>query len=211
MRASIRIALASLTCAAVLAGTGCSWFHHRKKDAAAEGAVQPAAAADPSLAIGATPTPESQAMSSATKLVTDFYEMRLRLGRTGLPDEGEMNAYRAFLCPSLSAAMDAARVRQRLYIDEHPDEKPPMVEGDLFSSLFEGVDVVTPVGTEVTGDSSRVNLSMRFGEGDTAARWKDTVVLAKDQGSWCIADVEYRGEWQFANKGTLLKSLAEPF
>ena len=209
MRAHLRTSLASLACAAVLAGGGCSWFN-KKKDAPA-GEVKPAQVDDPALAIGAPATPESEAMRSATTLVTDFYEMRLRLGRTGLPDEGEMKAYRAFLCPPLSAAMDAARIRQRAFIDEHPDEKPPMIEGDLFSSLFEGVEVVTPVGTEVTGESARVNLSMRFGEGDQAARWKDTVVLAKDQGSWCIADVEYRGDWPFANKGTLLKSLSEPF
>jgi len=173
--------------------------------------VEAAAAVDPALQIGATPTPESAEMRAATALVTDFYEMRLKLGRTGLPDENEMKAYRAFLCPSLSATMDAARVRQRVYMDEHPDDKPPLVEGDLFSSLFEGVDVVTPAGTEVHGDSASVNLSMRSGEGDTAVRWKDAALLARDQGSWCIADIEYRGDWPFANKGKLSSTLAEPF
>jgi hypothetical protein len=211
MRASLRTAIASLACVVVVAGSGCSMFHHKKKDAPSGEAVTPATPADPALAIGAPATPESEAMRSATTLVTDFYELRLRLGRTGLPDETEMKAYRAFLCPPLAAAMDSARVRQRAFIDEHPDDKPPLVEGDLFSSLFEGVEVATPMGTEVTGDSARVNMSMRFGEGDQAVRWKDAVVLGKDQGSWCIADVEYRGDWPFANKGTLSKTLAEPF
>jgi hypothetical protein len=196
--------------AAVLLSSGCSWFHH-KPDGAAADAATPAEAGDAALAIGAPATPESAAMRSATTLVTDFYEMRARLGRTGLPDEGEMKAYRAFLCPPLAASMDAARVRQKLYIDEHPDDKPPLVEGDLFSSLFEGVEAVIPNGTEVDGDAARVTLSMRFGEGDSAVRWKDVVLLAKDQGSWCIADVEYRGDWPFANKGKLSTTLAEPF
>ena len=87
----------------------------------------------------------------------------------------------------------------------------PLVEGDLFSSLFEGVEVVTPSGTEVTGAGARVNLSMRFGEGDSAVRWKDAVLLVREQDSWCIADVEYRGDWPFANKGKLSTTLAEPF
>ena len=138
-------------------------------------------------------------------------EMRQRLGRTGLPDEGEMKAYRAFLCPPLAAAMDAARVRQRAYMAEHPDDKPPLVEGDLFSSLFEGVEIATPAGTEVNGDSASVSMSMRFGEGDAAVRWKDAVLLGRDEGSWCIADVEYHGDWPFANKGKLSTTLAEPF
>jgi len=207
---SFKTGLKGATIAAVLLSCGCSWFHHKKHDQAAE-ATQAAPVSDAALAIGAPVSPESAEMKSATKLVTDFYEMRARLGRTGLPDDKEMNAYRAFLCPTLTAAMDAARVRQKLYIDEHPDDKPPLVEGDLFSSLFEGTESVVPNGTQVTGDTASVNLSMRFGEGDQAVRWKDSVLLAKDQGSWCIADVEYHGDWPFANKGKLSATLAEPF
>jgi hypothetical protein len=209
--ASLKSGLRGLGVGALLLCGGCSWFHHLRHQAPPAEAA-PAATGDAALAIGAAPaTPESAQMASATTLVTDFYEMRLRLGRTGLPDENEMKAYRAFLCPPLAAAMDAARVRQRAFIDEHPDEKPPLVEGDLFSSLFEGTEAVVPAGTEVQGDSARVNLSMRYGEGDDAVKWKDTVLLAKDEGSWCVADVEYHGDWPFANKGKLSETLAGPF
>jgi len=188
-----RTGFTCLATAMLLFGSGCSMFRDRPQAPAAEA------------------TPESEEMRAATKLATDFYEMRARLGRTGLPDETEMKAYRAFLCPALATAMDEARVRQKAWIAAHPDEKPPLIEGDLFSSLFEGTDVVTPSGTEVQGESARVNLSMRFGEGEGAARWRDAVLLEKDQGSWCIADVEYRGDWPFANKGKLSSTLAEPF
>jgi hypothetical protein len=193
---------------AVLSSCGCSWWRHRHDAPAAP--TTPVGDAALSIAPAALP-PDGETMRAATTLVTDFYEMRHRLGRTGLPDENEMKAYRAFLCPPLAATMDAARIRQRAYIDENPDEKPPLVEGDLFSSLFEGVDVATAAGTEVTGDKATVTMSMRFGEGDSAVRWKDAVLLAREQGSWCIADVEYRGDWPFANKGKLSQTLAEPF
>ena len=206
--ASMKMAGSAAALAVIVLGSGCSWFHHSKPDAPAADAT---ATSDAALAIGAPTAPDAVDMKATTTLVTDFYEMRARLGRTGLPNENDMNAYRAFLCPPLAAAMDAARVRQKLYIDEHPDDKPPLIEGDLFSSLFEGTDVVTPGGTEVNGDTATVTLSMRFGEGDQATRWKDKVLLAKDQGSWCIADVEYTGDWPFANKGKLSSTLAEPF
>jgi hypothetical protein len=208
--ASMKMAGRGVALAVIVLGSGCSWFHHKKPDAQAADASA-TAPSDAALAIGEPATPESAEMKSATTLVIDFYEMRAKLGRTGLPNENDMNAYRAFLCPPLSAAMDAARVRQKLYIDEHPDDKPPMIEGDLFSSLFEGTDAVTPNGTEVDGDAATVTLSMRFGEGDQATRWKDKVLLAKDEGSWCIADVEYTGDWPFANKGKLSTTLAAPF
>ena len=193
---------------AVVTASGCSGWRHRH-DAPAPAAT-PAGDAALSIAPAALP-PEGEAMRAATTLVTDFYEMRQRLGRTGLPDEGEMKAYRAFLCAPLASAMDAARVRQRAYMQANPEEKPPLVEGDLFSSLFEGVDVVTPAGTEVNADGARVAVAMRFGEGDSAVRWKDVVLLSRDQDTWCIADVEYRGDWPFANKGKLSQTLAEPF
>jgi hypothetical protein len=212
--ANFRKGLRGATVAALVLCSGCSWWNHhvRHEKPQAASAPAPATTSDEALAIGAAPaTPESADMKSATTLATDFYEMRIKLGRSGLPDEGEMKAYRAFLCPSLSALMDAARVRQKVYIDEHPDDKPPLVEGDLFSSLFEGAEVVTPIGTTVEGESARVELSMRFGQGDQATKWKDTAVLAKDQGSWCLADVEYHGDWPFANKGKLSETLAGPF
>ena len=206
---SLKSVTRALVLVAVVMSCGCSWWRHRH-DAPADASAPAGDEATPSIEPAALP-PEGEQMRAATGLVTDFYEMRQRLGRTGLPDEGEMKAYRAFLCPPLAAAMDAARVRQRAYMAEHPDDKPPLVEGDLFSSLFEGVDVATPAGTEVNADSASVTMSMRFGEGDDAVRWKDALLLARDEGSWCIADVEYRGDWPFANKGKLSQTLAEPF
>jgi hypothetical protein len=208
--AMFKSGLKGVTVAALVLCSGCSWWHHHVRHDKPATPPPTAATSDQALAIGAPATPESAEMKAANALVSDFYEMRLKLGRTGLPDEAEMKAYRAFLCPPLAASMDAARVRQRAFIDEHPDEKPPLVEGDLFSSLFEGTEGVTPTHTEVNGDSASVELSMRFGEGDQATRWKDTVLLAKDQGSWCIADVEYHGNWPFANKGKLSETLAGP-
>ena len=198
----------AFTFTAVLMGCGCSWFHH-KRDAAAE-----PASPEPAAELGLAPAPlapDAEALRAASTLAADFYEMHGRLGRSGLPDEGAMKAYRAFVCPSLARAMDSARARQSAYIAAHPDDKPPLVEGDLFSSLFEGPDSVVAASTEVDGAGARVTLAMRAGEGDLATHWKDNMLLNREDGIWCIADVEYRGDWPFANKGRLSDSLAAPF
>ena len=207
MRDPIKVVTLALGLAAVLAGSGCSWFKSRREST-------PAAAADPVAAVAPAPAPlapDAEALRAATTLATDFYEMRLRLGKHGLPDAEEMKAYRAFLCPALATAMDAARTRQQAYAAANPDDKPPLVDEDLFSSLFEGPDVVTAAGTVVDGEGARVTLSMRAGEGDAAPRWKDDLLLSREDGIWCIADVEYRGDWPFANKGRLSTTLAAPF
>jgi hypothetical protein len=206
--ASFQTGLRIFTLVAVLACCGCSWFKARRAEPAPAAAAPAAALALPAPA--ALP-PDAEALREATELATDFYEMRLRLGKSGLPDAGELKAYRAFLCPALADAMEQALVRQQEFIGAHPDEKPPLVEGDLFSSLFEGPDVVSAAGTAVEGQGARVTLAMRAGEGDQAPHWKDDLLLERRDGIWCVADVDYRGDWPFANKGKLSQKLAAPF
>ena len=120
-----------------------------------------------------------------------------------------MNAYAAFLCPSVSDAIRAAQVRQEQVRASHPDEKPPLIEGDLFSSLFEGPESYSAAESRIEGSRAWVNLDLRHGEGSGATSWQDTVVLELDDGIWCISDVEYGGKWPFANRGRLSETLKQ--
>lgn len=216
MRALLRHSFASFACIALLGAGGCSLFRGKPDPSPVPVAAEPApaSAGEAAAALGLAPatlSPDAEALRAATTVVTDFYDMRQVLGRTGLPDAEEMKAYRAFLCPTLANAMDEARERQQAYAAAHPDDKPPLADGDLFSSLFEGPEVVTAAGTEVDGAGARVTLAMRLGDGDGATRWKDKVLLSRYEDVWCIADVEFGGDWPFANKGRLSESLAKPF
>lgn len=208
---SFKTCFRGFTLLVVLFGCGCSWFHRRDK-APEPAPASTAADAAAQLGIASAPlTPDAEALRAATTIAGDFYAMRDRLGRHGLPDASEMNAYRAFLCPALADAIDSARARQAAYVVANPDAKPPLVDADLFSSLFEGPDVFTAGHAEIDGEGARVLMMMRTGEGDTAVRWKDDVMLQRQDGIWCIADVEYGGDWPFANKGRLSEMLAAPF
>ncbi len=59
-----------------------------------------------------------------------------------MPDDAQMQALALLLVPELREAFEAARAWQRGEIErmqrEGSEDKPPFVEGDLFSSLFEG-------------------------------------------------------------------------
>ena len=141
--------------------------------------------------------------------MVDFLTMHQRLGNSGLPDAGSMSAYGAFLCPSLTSALRDARVRQEQFRASNPDEKPPLVEGDLFSSLFEGPESYSAAESKIEGSRALVKMDLRHGEGSGATSWKDTVVLELDDGIWCISDVEYGGKWPFANRGRLSETLKQ--
>lgn len=198
--------------------TGCSWWRHRRearhaREAATADARAPADAATPPAApteaapvvasSDAVPVLTDADAIAARRLANDFYEMHARFAGRGLPDPSAMNAYGAFLCPSLVQGIEAARVRQKAFIAAHPDDKPPLVEGDLFSSLFEGVEHAQAQAPAAASDGVRVPVALSRGIGPGAQRWQDTLVLQRDDGVLCVADVEYGGGWAFANKGSL--------
>jgi hypothetical protein len=209
---------ARVACLAVsmLLGTmGCSWF--RAKPTSTDGSADavPAVAAASAVEAEASATPAAVPAADAGEpaqgpvaVAMDFLAMHQRFGDSGLPSRADMAAYDAFLCPSLAQAVRAAQVRQEVAKAERPDEKPPYVEGDLFSSLFEGPDEFEVADSVVEGDRARVAIAMSAGRGDQARRWKDTVELRLDEGIWCLDDVAYGGDWPFANKGRLSSVLA---
>ena len=206
-----------LTCifaAALLVG-GCSWFSHKS---AKSGADLPSAvnaevtdnvAVEPRLETAATAGTAAPPAQSPEAAVVDFLTMHQRLGNSGLPDAASMNAYSAFLCPPLASGLRDARVRQEQFRASKPDEKPPLVEGDLFSSLFEGPDSYSAAEAKIDGSRATVTMDLRHGEGSGATRWQDTMVLEVDDGIWCIADVQYGGTWPFANSGRLSEMLKQ--
>ncbi len=206
---SIRIfALVAL----VMLGSACSWFRH--KDASADtvqAATADAGTAPGTVEAGAAPAAAGSAepAQGPAAVAMDFLAMHQRFGNNGLPERGSMNAYAAFLCPGLSEKIRAAQIRQEQFKASHPDEKPPLVEGDLFSSLFEGPETYAVNDTRVDGNKAQVDVAMSHGEGSSITRWTDTMMFDLDDGIWCLSDVEYHGKWPFANKGSLAKTLQE--
>ena len=73
-----------------------------------------------------------------------------------------------------------------------PDEKPPMLEGALFSGLHEGYRdyVIGPIS--VSGQTARAELEFTFAFDGQAEQtsWKDTLVLTMTN-SWRLDDVRY--------------------
>ncbi len=206
--------MACVLAAGLLLG-GCSWFSHKsgKSDAdVAVAAITQAQDGVPAEPAKVTEVPASVAVPPAQSpeaAVVDFLAMHQRLGNSGLPDPGSMSAYSAFLCPSLASALRSAHVRQEQFRASNPDQKPPLVEGDLFSSLFEGPDSYSAAESKLDGSRARVKMDLRQGEGSTATSWQDTMVLELDDGIWCISDVEYGGNWPFANRGRLSETLKQ--
>lgn len=84
----------------------------------------------------------------------------------------------------------------------YSDEKPLMIEGDIFTSMYEGMTEMNVSDINIEGSTAKV--LVEFENKKFKQKWKDIVVLKKENG-WKIDDVIYE------NNGGTLKSYLKEF
>jgi hypothetical protein len=87
-----------------------------------------------------------------------------------------------------------------------------MIDGDVFSSLFEGATSGTVDAVDVSADTATVRVKYTYsdpGTGKAIETWPDRFLLVRSDSGWLIDDIEYLGGWDFAPRGRLSAALAE--
>lgn len=136
-------------------------------------------------------------------VVCAFYTRYLEVRPTGLPTPSQQAVLAPWLSERLEARLDDARQVQARFRAENPGEKPPLVDGCLFASLFEGPTSFV-VGTAVTGGGvTRVPVQFRY----DAAAWQDVIVLTREGSGYVIDDIEFAGAGPFNPPGRLSDAL----
>lgn len=79
---------------------------------------------------------------------------------------------------------DAKRLK-----DMQSTDKPLMIEGDIFTSIYEGYTSYKIKSTSVNGDKANVVLSLE--NKNYKLNWENEVVLIKENNTWEIDDVIY--------------------
>ncbi len=126
-----------------------------------------------------------------------FYRTLHKLKISGLPNAQEAKLLAPFLSPDLQKLMQVAKRKQAEFSKEHPAEKPPWIEGDLFSSLFEGAHG-SRIGTPVLQDErAEVPVHLFYCDGKKLTRWSDTLVLTRTAKGWMVSDILYKASWDF--------------
>jgi hypothetical protein len=135
--------------------------------------------------------------------------------QSGLPDEPTSAAMRPLVSAGLDADIAVARMAVADFVRDHPDEKPPFVDGPLFnSSGYEPYTayaiVADPAHAGHPGaDGERRTLVVRYTD-DTvtpAATWEDAYAFVHEDGTWRLDDVAFRGGFATGNAGTLRAAL----
>lgn len=150
------------------------------------------------------------ATSPASAIVDSLYRVRQPFQGNGAPNSTELAAMRPWLSAELVRLLQQADSTRTAEMAAHPDEKPPFVEGDLFSSLFEGPGMFATKDNEVTGSADsgyKVPVHFTYTDQSTGQKWTDTVIVISEGGKLVVSDVRYGGTWGFANHGTLVTML----
>ena len=152
----------------------------------------------------------AQADDSAdlTAAANRFYATYAALPRSGgLPGP----AARARLAPLLSARLngligDAARADARFHAKVK--DSPPLFEGDLFSSLFEGFRSYKVGACSASGSAGRCTMQLHYQDpGQKPADWNDEVLFTKAKDGWKVDDIAYKAGFAFGNTGLASQTL----
>jgi hypothetical protein len=138
-------------------------------------------------------------------VVCRFYQAYLETRPVGLPTPEQERLLAPYLTTVL-ARMDEARGYRAAFEAEHPDEKPPFVDGTLFTSLFEGADRFEIVRSVPTANGGAV-VTVRFGYDDLEP-WEDAVVVIREGGRYAIGDIVFSGVGVFNPAGRLTEVLS---
>lgn len=166
------------------------------------------------LASGCASVPDPQAsrqieLASQRQSVVDFYNKVIELGVFGLPTDEQLQALAPLISSQLLALLREARATQAQALANQTQAQPPLIQGALFFSLFEGASRVDQVKPATVKDSWQVTLV--YGQEVPVVRWTDRAWLVNEQqscaGRWVINDIEFNGQWDFSRQQRLTQTL----
>jgi hypothetical protein len=132
-----------------------------------------------------------------------FFDAYVKDRVSGLPSEEQMKTFAPLLTSEIVALIGAARAEQAEFRKKNPDEKPPWIEGALFSSLFEGATAYRLGDPLVAGDKASLPVYWEYTEGGKTSRWIDVVTLVRSGETWKVADIFFCAPWEFRPGPTL--------
>ena len=129
----------------------------------------------------------------------------------GIPDAKGRAKYEPLISPALNRLLIEGEAAEQRFVQATKNMSPPLIEGDLFTSNFEGATSwsVGPCETGAATAHCKVALGYRGGskEDSKPVNWTDTIYLVRTSDGWRVDDIAYGAPWAFGNKGHLTQTL----
>lgn len=125
----------------------------------------------------------------------------------GIPDAAGRKKYAPTISPALAKLLTDGDAAETRYAKANKDV-PPLVEGDLFTSNFEGATSYKIGACTATAKTAACKANLVYADPhprpqDKPAIWTDTVYLVMTPKGWRVDDIGYGATWDFGNKGKL--------
>lgn len=135
--------------------------------------------------------------NDAEAVARTFYAWVLGHPSTGIPAADELKQLQPLLSTALVDHLQAAALAQRdCERSAAADEKPLMLEGDLFVGSYEGASEVVLGAVSVDGEQADVSATLIYLDPRFALAhphrtilWQDRLQLIRENGSWRVADI----------------------
>jgi hypothetical protein len=130
----------------------------------------------------------------------------------GIPDAKGRAKYTPYISPALNRLLARGDAAETKFAAANKDS-PPLIEGDLFTSNFEGATAVKIGACAGDGNSGRCSVTLTYDPGKTSNpkdkpfSWTDTAYLVNTPEGWRVDDIGYGGNWDFGNKGRMTETL----
>jgi hypothetical protein len=142
-----------------------------------------------------------------------FYATLAALPRQGgLPGTAARARLAPLLSPRLGGMIDRAVAADARFHATIKDS-PPLFEGDLFSSQFEGFQTYKVGACSGSATAGRCSVQLHYQQAPGGAKaappvdWNDDIVLVKTGGAWRVDDIAYKGAFAFGNSGLASETL----
>jgi hypothetical protein len=135
-----------------------------------------------------------------------FYKLYIQMKPRGVPDETQRAAFKHLMSPDLGKLLDAAGAAEDLHFRKTNNEEPPLFEGDLFTSLYEGATSFRLGKCAVESDHAYCDVDLAYAEAGDAkpTTWTDS----KPKG-WLVDDIAFGGSWDFGQHGMMRGTLKQ--
>jgi len=140
-----------------------------------------------------------------------FYNLYMKEKPRGVPDDVTREKFAAVISPALELALADANTAEEAHFAATKNEEPPLFEGDIFSSLYEGASAYKLGQCAIESDNAYCDIELSYAEapGDKPTTWVDKLVLAKRAGGWKVDDIAFGATWDFGQHGHLRATLAD--
>ncbi|WP_034298374.1 DUF3828 domain-containing protein [Herbaspirillum sp. RV1423] len=147
---------------------------------------------------------------SQEQVISGFYQQHLKTHSPGIPGADELKQLQPFVSQALFKLLSQASETEAKYHAAATEPVPPLIDGDLFTSLFEGATSFKLDSCE--SEDNRASCHVRFthagGNGGDDEKWKDKLLLVKENNQWRIDDIEFLGSGQSSQREYLSDTLS---